>query len=71
MSAPEPSELKSAVICQQLERHWRMCRALRHGSPPANRKAAGSYFNLRRGMADTRIEHKALQFVPIPLDTPA
>ena len=41
------------------------------GSPPATRKAAGSYFNLRRGMADTRIERKALQFVPIPLDTPA
>lgn len=71
MIPPEPDAAAGAVLCQQLERHWRMCRALRHGKQPAARKAAGSYFDLRRGMADTRIERKALQFIPIPTETPA
>ncbi|MDP3293682.1 MAG: hypothetical protein Q8M37_02950 [Nevskia sp.] len=44
-----------------------MCCVLRRSAEPNGRKAADTYFSLRRKMVVTTIECKALRFIALPL----
>ena len=53
------------MVHVDLQRHWKMCQALRHNSTQLAQKSAGDYFDLRKKMRVTGVEKKALRFIRV------